>query len=198
MKQTKRSARVQRKTKETDITVEVLLDGQGKGDIATGVGFLDHMLDLLSRHSLVDMTVKASGDRQVDDHHTVEDVGICLGQAVRAALGDKRGIRRFGSASIPMDEALANVALDLGGRFALVFHVTFSTEKVGGYDSQLTEEFLRAFAGNAGMNLHVNVPYGSNTHHVSEAIFKGLAKAMETALSADSRSTDVPSTKGMI
>ena len=193
-----RKAEVERKTKETDITVEVKLDGRGKSKVSTGVGFLDHMLDLFSRHSLIDITVKAAGDAQVDDHHTVEDAGICLGQALKESLGDKKRIRRFGSVSVPMEEALANVALDLGGRFELVFNVKYETDKVGEYDAQLTEEFLRAFASNAGMNLHVNVPYGKNTHHITEAIFKGLAKALDMAVAIDPRRVDVPSTKGMI
>ncbi|NOZ20470.1 MAG: imidazoleglycerol-phosphate dehydratase HisB [Planctomycetes bacterium] len=193
-----RRAAVERKTQETQIAVEIGLDGQGKADVSTGVGFLDHMLDLLARHSLIDISVKAKGDTEVDDHHTVEDVGICLGEALREALGDKKAIRRFGSMSVPMDEVLANVAVDLSGRFAFVFNVTFETEKVGEYDSQLTEEFLQAFANNAGMNLHVNVPYGKNTHHINEAIFKGLAKALDMAVSIDPRRSDVPSTKGVI
>jgi len=193
-----RRATVERKTKETEITVEIALAAAGKSDISTGVGFLDHMLDLLARHSLIDMVVKAKGDTEVDDHHTVEDVGICLGQALKEALGDKKAIRRFGSVSVPMDEVLANVALDLSGRAAFIFNVTFETEKVGEYDAQLTGEFLQAFATNAGMSLHVNVPYGRNTHHINEAIFKGLAKALDAAVSIDPRRGDVPSTKGVI
>lgn len=198
MKTRKRTARIERKTKETDITVELVLDGKGRSKVATGVGFLDHMLDLLARHSLMDLTVKASGDTQVDDHHTVEDVGICLGQALKSALGDKKGIHRFGSMSVPMDEALADVSLDLGGRFELVFRAKFGVGKIGAFDAQLTEEFLRAFASNAGMNLHVTVPYGRNAHHINEAIFKALAKALDAAVSVDPRRGDVPSTKGTI
>ncbi|MEW6355612.1 MAG: imidazoleglycerol-phosphate dehydratase HisB [Planctomycetota bacterium] len=198
MRQSQRKATVERKTQETQITVEINLDGKGKADAATGVGFLDHMLDLLARHSLFDIFVKAKGDTEVDDHHTVEDVGICLGQALKEALGDKKGVRRFGCMSAPMDEVLASVAVDLSGRFAFVFNVAFPTEKVGEYDSQLTEEFLQAFASNAGMNLHVNVPYGKNTHHINEAIFKALAKALDMAVAIDPRRGDVPSTKGVI
>lgn len=193
-----RKAEVKRKTKETRIELSLNLDGTGDSDISTNVGFLDHMLDLLARHALFDIKVRAAGDTQIDDHHTVEDVGICLGRALKDALGEKRGIVRFGDASVPMDEALANVAVDIGGRAELVFNVTFPTEKVGRYDSALTEEFLRALVANAGINLHVNVPYGKNTHHITEAIFKGLAKALDKATRIDPRRTDVPSTKGVI
>ena len=193
-----RKADVKRKTKETKIELSLNLDGTGDSDISTNVGFLDHMLDLLARHALFDLKVKATGDTHVDDHHTVEDVGICLGRAFKEALGEKKGIVRFGDASVPMEEALANVALDIGGRMELAFHVTFPTEKVGRYDSALTEEFLRALVANAGINLHVNVPYGRNTHHITEAIFKGLAKALDKATRIDPRRTDVPSTKGVL
>ena len=193
-----RKAEVKRKTKETRIELSLNLDGTGDSDISTNVGFLDHMLDLLARHALFDLKVKAAGDTQIDDHHTVEDVGICMGRALKDALGEKKGIVRFGEASVPMDEALANLAVDIGGRAELVFNVTFPTEKVGRYDSALTEEFLRALVANAGMNLHVNVPYGKNTHHITEAIFKGLAKALDKATRIDPRRTDVPSTKGVI
>ncbi len=193
-----RKAEVKRKTKETRIELSLNLDGTGDGDISTNVGFLDHMLDLLARHALFDIRVKAEGDTHVDDHHTVEDVGICLGRAFKDALGDKKGLARFGDAAVPMDEALAGVAVDIGGRPELVFNVKFPTEKVGRYDSALTEEFLRAFVANAGINLHVNVPYGRNTHHISEAIFKGLARALDQASRVDLRRTGVPSTKGVI
>ena len=193
-----RKAEVKRKTKETRIELSLDLDGTGDSDISTNVGFLDHMLDLLARHALFDIKVRAAGDTQIDDHHTVEDVGICLGRALKDALGEKKGIVRFGDASVPMDEALANLAVDIGGRAELVFNVTFPTEKVGRYDSALTEEFLRALVANAGINLHVNVPYGKNTHHITEAIFKGLAKALDKATRIDPRRTDVPSTKGVI
>ena len=193
-----RKADVKRKTKETKIELSLNLDGTGDSDISTNVGFLDHMLDLLARHALFDLKVKATGDTHVDDHHSVEDVGICLGRAIKEALGEKKGIVRFGDASVPREEALANVALDIGGRMELAFHVTFPTEKVGRYDSALTEEFLRALVANAGINLHVNVPYGRNTHHITEAIFKGLAKALDKATRIDPRRTDVPSTKGVL
>ena len=193
-----RKAEVRRKTKETDVTLTLALDGSGAGAIATGVGFLDHMLDLLARHGLMDLTVKAKGDTHVDAHHTVEDVGICLGQALREALGDRKGLRRFGDSAVPMEDSLAQVALDLGGRGALVFRAEFPSEKTGEFDVHLIEEFLRAFAANAGMNLHVNVPYGRNSHHVAEAIFKALAKALDQATQVDPRVKSVPSTKGVL
>jgi imidazoleglycerol-phosphate dehydratase len=194
----RRTAREARKTKETDIDVSLDLDGEGRTAIATGVGFLDHMLELFGRHAVVDLEVRAAGDVHVDAHHTVEDVGICIGKALLAALGDKRGIRRFGSASVPMDEALAEVSLDISGRPYLVFQATLPTEKTGGFDSQLVEEFLRALAVNAGLTLHVRVPYGRNTHHVVEAIFKALARAVREAVATDPRVPDVPSTKGTL
>jgi len=195
---TTRTAEIQRKTKETDVTLTLALDGAGKGDISTGVGFFDHMLDLFARHGLFDLTLKATGDTEVDAHHTVEDVGICLGQALRDALGDRGGIRRFGDCAAPMEDSLAQVALDLGGRGALVFRVEFPTEKTGEFDVQLVEEFLSAVASNAGMNLHVTVPYGKNSHHIAEAVFKALAKALDWATSPDPRVKGVPSTKGVL
>ena len=187
-----------RKTKETDIRLSLDLDGDGETDVTTGVGFLDHMLDLLGKHALFDLTIKASGDTEVDAHHTVEDIGICLGRALVGALGDKEGIRRFGAASVPMDEALAEVSLDISARPFLVFEVTFPTEKTGEFDAQLAEEFLRALAVNAGLTLHVRVPYGRNTHHIVEAIFKALARALREAVALDPRVRGVPSTKGML
>jgi len=193
-----RRAEIRRDTKETRITVRLALDGEGRSDVATGVGFFDHMLDLLARHGLFDLAVKAEGDTRVDAHHTVEDAGICLGQALREALGDRKGIRRYGSCSVPMEESLAQIALDLGGRGVLVFRVAFPTEKTGEFDTQLIEEFLHALATNAGMNLHVNVPYGKNSHHIAEAIFKGLAKALDWATQVDPRVKGVPSTKGVL
>lgn len=193
-----RQATVTRSTRETSITVRLDLDGSGKTDISTGVGFLDHMLELLGRHALVDLDVKAAGDVRVDAHHTVEDVGICLGQALAQALGDKKGIRRFGNARVPMDEALAEVALDLSGRPFLVYTVCPLPEKVGDYDSELTADFFQALATHAGMNLHVNVPYGRNGHHVNEAVFKALAKSLAAAVTIDQREKGVPSTKGIL
>ncbi len=195
---TKRTATINRKTRETQVELSINLDGSGTSNINTGVGFLDHMLDLLTKHGLFDMTIKASGDRMVDDHHTVEDVGICIGQGLKEALGDKKGIRRFSSASVPMQETLANIALDISGRPALVFNATFQKEKIGSFDAELIEEFLEAFTTNAGVNLHVNIPYGANAHHIAEAIFKGLAKALKDAVQLDERIKDVPSTKGIL
>ena len=193
-----RQSEIERKTRETEIKLSVDLDGAGQAAISTGVGFLDHMLELLSKHASLDLTVDATGDLHVDDHHTVEDVGICLGQALAKALGDKEGIRRFGSASVPMQDSLANVALDLSGRFALVFSADFPSAKIGAFDAELIQEFMEAFASNAAMNLHVNAPYGTNSHHMAEAIFKALAKALRWAVDQDPRQAGVPSTKGTL
>ena len=193
-----RQAEIKRETKETCISVSLAIDGAGQANNATGVGFLDHLLDLFTRHGLFDLAVEASGDTHVDAHHTVEDVGICLGQALARALGDRRGIRRFGDRSVPMEDSLAQIALDLSGRGSLVYNVAFPTEKTGDFDVQLVEEFLSAFAANAGMNLHVNLRYGKNSHHIAEAIFKGLAKALDDATQVDPRDSGVPSTKGVL
>lgn len=187
-----------RKTKETDVRVRLDLDGAGKTSICTGVGFFDHMLELFGKHALFDLEATASGDVHVDAHHTVEDVGICLGEALAGALGDKAGIRRFGFASVPMDEALAEVSVDLSGRPFLVCDVSFPTEKTGEFDAELTEEFLRAVAVHAGLTLHVRVPSGKNTHHVVEAMFKGVARALRDAVAKDPREQGVPSTKGIL
>ncbi len=195
---TNRSAEITRRTKETRIKLSLTLDGSGNSSVRTGVGFFDHMLDLLARHSLIDMTIDAKGDLDVDAHHTVEDVGIVLGQALEKALGDKRGINRYGWAMVPMDESLAQIAIDLSGRPAFVFNVQFKGELIGDFPVELVEEFLKALSTNAKMNLHVTVPYGSNNHHISEAIFKALAKALRQATSADPRNRDVPSTKGSL
>lgn len=195
---TDRMAEIQRDTKETQIKATLNLDGTGKSATQTGVGFLDHMLDLLARHGLLDLDLAANGDIHVDGHHTTEDVGIVIGQAIRKALGDRKGIARFGHAIVPMDDSLAEVALDLGGRAVCVFNVQFPTDKIGEFDSELIEEFFRAVAANAGMNLHVNVPYGANSHHVSEAVFKAFARALEMATRLHPRIHDVPSTKGII
>ena len=193
-----RNASLTRKTKETDIALSLNLDGTGNNSISTGVGFFDHMLTHLSKHSLIDLNVKASGDTHIDDHHTVEDVSLVLGSALDMALGDKRGIYRYGSASVPMEDALANVAIDLCGRPALVFNVSFPAKKIGAFDAELVQESLRSLANTAKMNLHVNVPYGSNAHHIAEAIFKALAKSLRSAVSTDPRNPDVPSTKGTL
>lgn len=193
-----RQASVNRTTKETDISVTLVLDGRGEGSCRTGVGFFDHMLDLLTRHSLFDLTVTASGDVVTDAHHTVEDVGIVLGQALDRALGNRAGIRRFGTAAVPMEEALAQVTVDLSGRPALEFKADFGAEKTGEFDTVLVEEFLRAFVNNGRLNLHAVVPYGRNAHHIAEAIFKALALALRAATEPDPRRTDIPSTKGTL
>lgn len=194
-----RIATIKRDTRETQIELTLNLDGSGKVDANTGVGFLDHMLEHFAKHSMSDLAVKAQGDLHVDDHHTVEDVAICLGEALVKALGDKAGITRYGSATIPMDEALAKVAIDLSGRPAAVFNVNFGGTKIGRFDTQLVEEFIRRFSAVAGMNLHVNVPYGANDHHIAEAIFKALAQALRQAKTIDpQRGQDIPSTKGSL
>jgi imidazoleglycerol-phosphate dehydratase len=193
-----RTAEINRQTKETKIRLSLDLDGTGKSSPQTGVGFFDHMLDLLARHSLIDLDVKADGDLQVDAHHTVEDVGIVLGQALEKAIGDKRGINRYGWAIVPMDETLAQVAIDLSGRPAFIFNVKFTGGMIGNFPVELVEEFLKSVATNAKCNLHVNVPYGGNNHHIAEAIFKATAKALRQAVTTDPRNPDVPSTKGSL
>ena len=194
-----RTGAVSRKTKETDVSAEVDLDGEGRTQIATGIGFLDHMLDLLARHSRIDITVKAKGDLHIDLHHTTEDVGIALGQAVKQALGDMKGIGRYATVHMPMDEALTRVAIDISGRPFLVFKAEFARDKVGAFDTELVEEWFRAFAINAGVTLHVETLYGSNDHHIAESCFKGLARALRSAVAIDPRAAnEVPSTKGSI
>jgi len=194
----KRTVEIERETKETTVRLMIDLDGEGKAAISTGVGFFDHMLDLLARHAYFDMTLTAEGDTAVDDHHTVEDVGICLGQALKQALGDKQGIYRFGSASVPMDEARADVSVDLSGRPYLVYQTCELPEKIGTFDTQLIGEFLQALATHGGVNLHVSVPCGENGHHIIEAVFKALAKALAQAIRLEDREKGVPSTKGML
>ena len=194
----KRTAEISRKTKETQIRLALDLDGTGRCAARTGVGFFDHMMDLLARHSLCDLSIDAKGDLDVDAHHTVEDVGIVLGQAIEKALGDKRGIYRYGWAIVPMDESLAQVAIDLSGRPAFVFNVKFPRGTIGDFPVELVEEFFKSVATNAKMNLHIAVPYGTNNHHISEAIFKATAKALRQAVSHDPRNADVPSTKGSL
>ena len=194
----KRTADIERKTKETVIRLSLDLDGEGKADVRTKVGFLDHMLDLLARHAYFNLTLAAEGDVHVDDHHTVEDVGICLGEALKKALGDKKGIQRFGSASVPMDEARADVSVDLSGRPYFVYQTCKLPEKIGAFDSQLAGEFLQALATHGGMNLHVSAPYGENGHHIMEAIFKALAKSLAQAVKHEDREKGVPSTKGVL
>jgi imidazoleglycerol-phosphate dehydratase len=193
-----RTAKINRQTKETTIELSLDLDGAGRAKVSTGVGFFDHMLDLLARHGLFDLEVTAKGDLHVDSHHTVEDVGIVLGQALEKALGDKRGIHRYGWAIVPMDESLAQIAVDLSGRPAFVFNVNFTGPLIGQFPVELVEEFLKALSTSAKMNLHVTVPYGTNNHHISEAIFKALAKSLRQATSLDPRNNDVPSTKGTL
>src|SRR4249920_1011295 len=194
-----RTASIKRKTKETDVEVSVDLDGKGIAAISTGIGFLDHMLDLLARHSRIDITVKAAGDLHIDHHHTTEDVGIALGQAVKQALGDMKGITRYADVHLPMDEALTRVAVDISGRPYLVFKAAFARDKIGTFDTELVREWFQAFAMNAGITLHVETLYGLNDHHISESCFKGLARALRTAVAIDSRAKDeVPSTKGSL
>lgn len=193
-----RTARIDRQTNETQIAVELDLDGNGDSEIATGVGFFDHMLELFARHGLFDLKVKAQGDLQVDQHHTVEDTGICLGQAFREALGEKRGISRYGHFTLPMEETLVTVATDLSGRYALAFNAEFGSPKIGDFDSELVEDFWQAFAANCLCNLHVLVHYGRNSHHVAEAIYKGAARALRMATTIDPRVEGVPSTKGVL
>jgi imidazoleglycerol-phosphate dehydratase len=194
-----RRAEIARATSETEIRIALDLDGSGKAEVATGIGFLDHMLTALARHALLDLTAAARGDLHIDDHHTTEDVGIVLGQAVRQALGDKRGIRRYGAATIPMDEALAEAALDISGRPFLAWQVAFQSPKIGSFDTELVEEFFRAFAFNAGLTLHVTLKAGTNAHHVAEACFKALARALRMAMEPDPRSAGaIPSTKGSL
>lgn len=193
-----RTARIERKTAETQIQLELALDGAGWSQVATGVGFLDHMLTLLAKHAVMDLTVEATGDLEVDQHHTVEDVGICLGQALREALGAKTGVRRYGHFTLPMEETLVTSAIDLGGRAYFVFEADFPTPKIGEFDSELVADFWQAMAANALANLHVIVHHGRNSHHIAEAIFKATARALRMAVEPDPRMTDVPSTKGTL
>jgi imidazoleglycerol-phosphate dehydratase len=193
-----RTATVSRKTAETDIRLVLDLDGTGKADVQTGIGFFDHMLTLLAGHALVDLTVRCTGDLQVDGHHSVEDVGRALGTAVKDCLGDRRGIRRYGHAIIPMDEALATVAVDLGGRQAVVFDVAFPVPTIGTFDAQLVEVFWESFAATAGANFHAILHHGRNGHHIAEAVFKAAARALRMAVETDPRQPGVPSTKGTL
>ena len=194
-----RNARITRKTAETDIAVEIALDGSGHYDNRTGVGFFDHMLDQLARHALIDMTVSCEGDLHIDDHHTVEDVGIALGQALSHAIGDKRGIRRYGACLLPMDDALVRAALDLSGRPYLVWTMDLPTAKIGTFDSELVREFFQALSTHAGMTLHVEALSGINSHHIAEAAFKAVARALREAVETDPRRADaIPSTKGAL
>lgn len=194
-----RTATVTRATAETDISVEINLDGTGVYDNQTGVGFFDHMLDQLARHSLIDMTIRAKGDLHIDDHHTVEDTGIALGQALTQALGDKRGIHRYGECHLPMDDAQVRCALDLSARPFLVWNVELPTQKIGAFDCELVREFFQAFATHGGITLHIDQLHGFNSHHIAEAAFKAVARALRTAIETDPRKSDaVPSTKGTL
>ncbi len=193
-----RTANIERNTKETSITIKLSIDGTGVSEIDTGIGFFDHMLTHLSKHSLCDLIVKCKGDLEVDAHHTVEDVGICLGLAFASAVGDKAGIARYGSSVIPMDEALVMCALDFSGRGSLVYNLDLKKEMIGAFDTELTSEFFKALAHNAGINMHIKEMEGSNAHHVVEAAFKAFAKSLRQALSYDERISGVPSTKGSL
>jgi len=193
-----RAAEIDRATGETQVQVTLALDGAGEGERSTGVGFLDHMLDLLARHGRLDLDVRATGDLHTGSHHTVEDVGICIGQALDQALGDRLGINRYGGATVPMDEARVTCAIDISGRGLLVFEAELPPGAIGNYDHELTEEFLRALAGNAKLTLHVTVEAGSNVHHIIEAIFKAVARALRAAVALDPTETGVPSTKGTL
>jgi len=194
-----RTGKITRATKETEVAVELNLDGAGRAEVTTGIGFLDHMLELLARHSRIDIKLQAKGDLHVDQHHTTEDAGIVLGQAVKKALGDMRGIARYADVHMPMDEALTRVAVDLSGRAVLVFKVEFPRDKIGEFDVDLVREFFQAFAANAGVTLHVETLYGDNSHHVAESCFKGLARVLRAAVALDSAAKgEIPSTKGSL
>lgn len=194
-----RSATIERKTGETEITLSVDLDGDGSGTRKSGIGFLDHMLDLLAKHALVDLEVRAVGDLHVDDHHTCEDIGIALGQAVHEALGDRAGIYRYGHFTLPMDECLVTAAVDLGGRYAFEYHAPIPAAKIGTFDSELVEHFWQSFAANAHCNLHVVLHHGRNSHHIAEGVFKAVARSIRMAAQNDPRGgTSIPSTKGVL
>ena len=193
-----RTATIDRRTNETKIELELNLDGTGKSDIQTGVGFFDHMLELFARHGAFDLNVKADGDLHVDQHHTVEDVGICLGQAIKQAIGDKKGIHRYGHFTLPMEETLVTTAIDISGRYFMVFGAEFPTQKIGDFDSELVEDFWQAVAANALCNFHVMVHHGRNSHHISEGIFKSAARSLRMAVELDPRMPGVPSTKGTL
>jgi len=193
-----RTATIDRKTNETDIQLSLSLDGTGEGKRDSGIGFLDHMLDLFAKHAAVDLTVKAKGDLRVDDHHTAEDIGIALGQAVDKALANRAGINRYGHFTLPMDECLVTSAVDLGGRYAFEYHAPIAASKIGSIDSELVEHFWQSFAANAKANLHVVLHHGRNGHHIAEAVFKATARAIRMAAESDPRSTGIPSTKGVL
>ncbi|HPP30565.1 MAG TPA: imidazoleglycerol-phosphate dehydratase HisB [bacterium] len=192
----RRKAKIRRETKETDISIELNLDGKGKSDISTGIGFFDHMLTLLSRFSGIDIRIKAKGDISVDTHHTVEDTGICLGEAIKKAMGEKKGIRRFGFASVPMDEVLVNTSLDISGRPLLVFNVPSIKGREGSFEIEDTKEFLKGFTIHTGITIHINLIYGDNLHHINEAVFKSIGLALKDAVKIEGG--DIPSTKGRL
>ncbi len=193
-----RTAKIQRTTGETNVDVSIDLDGSGTGSRMSGIGFLDHMLDLLGQHALIDLTVQAQGDLHVDDHHTTEDIGIAFGQAIDRALADRAGIRRYGHFTLPMDECLVTSAMDLGGRYAFEYRAPIAADKIGSFDSELVEHFWQSFAANAKCNLHVVLHHGSNAHHIAEGVFKATARALRMAIESDPRSDAVPSTKGIL
>ena len=193
-----RKAKVHRKTAETDVSIEIDLDGKGTGKISTSITFMDHMLNLLTRHGLMDLVIKSKGDTHIDDHHLVEDIGICLGAAFKKAIGDKRGIGRYGSAIVPMDESLCSVAIDISGRPYLIYNVEFKSRKTDKFDYTLLREFFKAFSDHSGMTLHVNLIYGRNSHHIAEAIFKAFALALNRAVTIHSRIVGILSTKGSL
>lgn len=193
-----RTAKISRKTGETDIELSINLDGSGAGTRESGIGFLDHMLDLLAKHALIDLTVRAVGDLHVDDHHTAEDIGIALGTAINEALSDRAGVRRYGHFTLPMDECLVTSAVDMGGRYAFEYQAPIAAAKIGTFDSELVEHFWQSFAVNAKCNLHVVLHHGSNAHHIAECVFKATARAIRMAVESDPRSDAVPSTKGVL
>lgn len=193
-----RTAKIHRQTGETDINLSLDLDGQGGGSRSSGVGFLDHMLDLLAKHALIDLDIDAKGDLHVDDHHTTEDIGIALGSAMHEALGDRRGIQRYGHFTLPMDECLVTSAVDLGGRYAFEYHAPIGPSKIGTFDSEMIEHFWQSFAANANANVHVVLHHGKNAHHIAECVFKSLGRSIRMAASVDPRSDSIPSTKGVL
>ena len=194
----KQMGKAYRKTTETEVSVEITLDGRGRGEITTTIPFLNHMLDLFAKHGLFDLTVKSKGDTAIDDHHLVEDIGICLGEAIKEALGDKKGIERYGSAAVPMDESLCSVAVDISGRPYLIYHADFGNKKIGDFDPALLREFFKSFSDHSGITLHINLIYGKNNHHIAEAIFKAFARAIREASSLHDRIEGVLSTKGSL
>lgn len=193
-----RKAKIRRKTAETDISIEINLDGKGNGEISTTVAFIDHMLNLFARHGLFDLMIKGKGDTHIDDHHLIEDIGICLGDAVKKALGNKKGIVRYGSASVPMDESLCSVDIDISGRPYLIYNVEFKSRKIGTFDFSLIREFFKSFSDHSGMTLHINLIYGKNNHHMAEAIFKAFALALRKAVTIHGRIEGILSTKGSL